>query len=41
MGATSQGTGLYRLRILHISDLHERGPREKEPWRKRRMFADA
>ena len=28
----------YRLRILHLSDLHERGPREGEPWRKRRVL---
>lgn len=41
MPVTAQGSGSYRLRILHISDLHERGPREKEPWRKRRMFGDA
>ena len=33
--------GSYRLRILHLSDLHERGPREVEPWRKRRIFTDA
>src|SRR4051812_48746955 len=31
----------YRLRILHISDLHERGSREKEPWRRRRVLGDA
>ncbi|HEX4961340.1 MAG TPA: metallophosphoesterase [Thermoanaerobaculia bacterium] len=31
----------HRLRILHISDLHERGPREKEPWRRRRVLGDA
>ena len=31
----------HRLRILHLSDLHERGPREVEPWRKRRIFDEA
>lgn len=31
----------YRLRVLHISDLHERGPREAEPWRRRRTLGDA
>ncbi|MFY9825752.1 MAG: hypothetical protein WAM82_30540, partial [Thermoanaerobaculia bacterium] len=31
----------HRLRILHISDLHERGPREKETWRRRRVLGDA
>ena len=31
----------HRLRILHISDLHERGPREKELWRRRRVLGDA
>lgn len=28
------------LRILHISDLHERGPREGEPYRRRRVLGD-
>jgi hypothetical protein len=31
---------LHRLRILHLSDLHERGPRESEPWRRRRVLGD-
>ncbi len=32
----------YRLRILHLSDLHERGPdREREPWRRRRVLGSA
>jgi hypothetical protein len=31
----------HRLRILHLSDLHERGPRESEPWRRRRVLGDA
>lgn len=31
----------HTLRILHLSDLHERGPREKEPWRRRRVLGDA
>jgi len=30
----------HRLRILHVSDLHERGPRETEPWRRRRVLGD-
>jgi|GEM_PF-1294958 len=30
----------HRLRILHLSDLHERGPRESEPWRRRRVLGD-
>jgi calcineurin-like phosphoesterase family protein len=30
-----------RVRILHISDLHERAERETEPWRRRRVFGDA
>ena len=29
-----------RLRILHISDLHERAGRENEPWRRRRVLGD-
>ncbi|HID31551.1 MAG TPA: hypothetical protein EYP19_16330, partial [Desulfobacterales bacterium] len=29
------------LRILHLSDLHERGPRESEPWRRRRVLGSA
>jgi predicted phosphodiesterase len=33
--------GQYRLQFLHISDLHARGPREKEPWRRRRVLGDA
>jgi predicted MPP superfamily phosphohydrolase len=32
---------LYRLRILHISDLHERGTREPEPWRRERVLGEA
>lgn len=31
----------YRLRLLHISDLHERGPRESESWRRRRVLGPA
>jgi tetratricopeptide (TPR) repeat protein/predicted phosphodiesterase len=31
----------YQVRILHISDLHERGPREVEPWRRRRVLGKA
>lgn len=29
------------ISTLLISDLHERGPREKEPWRRRRVLGDA
>lgn len=29
------------LRILHLTDLHERGPRETEAWRRRRVLGDA
>ncbi len=31
----------YTLRILHLSDLHERGPREAEVWRRRRVLGEA
>jgi WD40 repeat protein/3',5'-cyclic AMP phosphodiesterase CpdA len=31
----------FRLRILHLSDLHERGPREEHRWRRRRVLGDA
>jgi 3',5'-cyclic AMP phosphodiesterase CpdA len=30
-----------RIRILHLSDLHERGPREAESWRRRRVLGSA
>jgi DNA repair exonuclease SbcCD nuclease subunit len=30
----------HRLRVLHISDLHVRGPRETEGWRRRRVLGD-
>ena len=30
----------FTLRILHFSDLHERGSREKELWRRRRVLGD-
>ena len=33
--------GSYRLQFLHISDLHTKGPQEKEPWRRRRVLGDA
>ncbi|MBI1786235.1 MAG: metallophosphoesterase, partial [Acidobacteria bacterium] len=33
--------GQYRLQFLHISDLHAKGPGEKEPWRRRRVLGDA
>jgi hypothetical protein len=33
--------GQYRLQFLHISDLHAKGPLEKEPWRRRRVLGDA
>src|SRR3954463_3718303 len=29
------------VRILHISDMHERARRQDEPWRKRRVLGDA
>lgn len=32
---------LQRLRLLHISDLHDRGTRETEAWRRRRVLADS
>ena len=31
----------HRLRIIHISDLHERGERELEHWRRRRVLGEA
>ncbi|HZF11210.1 MAG TPA: metallophosphoesterase [Thermoanaerobaculia bacterium] len=31
----------HRLRLLHVSDLHERGSREQEPWRRRRVLGEA
>ena len=34
-------TLLIKLRLLHLSDLHERGPRERESWRRRRVLGDA
>jgi tetratricopeptide (TPR) repeat protein len=33
--------GEWKARILHISDLHERGPREGEPFRRRRVLGEA
>lgn len=30
----------HTFRILHVSDLHERGTREKEAWRRRRVLGD-
>lgn len=32
---------LHRLRLLHITDLHMRGPRETEHWRRRRVLGKA
>src|SRR5260370_4321518 len=29
------------MRILHISDLHDRGEREDEAWRRRRVLGEA
>ncbi|WP_437326969.1 metallophosphoesterase [Sorangium sp. So ce381] len=29
------------MRILHISDLHERGPRERDHWRRQRVLGAA
>jgi hypothetical protein len=34
-------TSGYRLRILHLSDLHERGTREDKSWRRERVLGDA
>ncbi|HYN19918.1 MAG TPA: metallophosphoesterase [Thermoanaerobaculia bacterium] len=31
----------HRVRILHLSDLHERGPREADLWRRRRVLGQA
>ena len=31
----------FSFTVLHISDLHERGPREGEPWRRRRVLGEA
>jgi predicted MPP superfamily phosphohydrolase len=36
-----RGATRRRLRILHISDLHERGERESEPWRRRRVLGQS
>ena len=33
--------GQYRLQFLHISDIHAKGPQEKEPWRRRRVLGEA
>jgi tetratricopeptide (TPR) repeat protein len=33
--------GEWKARILHISDLHERGPRERESFRRRRVLGEA
>ena len=30
----------FKLRLLHISDLHERGSRERELWRRRRVLGE-
>jgi predicted phosphodiesterase len=32
---------MARVRILHISDLHERAEREKDAWRRRRVLGEA
>lgn len=37
----SMADGHYRLRFLHISDLHVRGAHDKEPWRTRRVLGRA
>ena len=31
---------MHRLRLLHISDIHSRGSRETEAWRRRRVLGD-
>jgi 3',5'-cyclic AMP phosphodiesterase CpdA len=33
--------GVRKVRILHISDLHDRGPREQEPWRREQVLGPA
>jgi len=33
--------GQHTLKFLHLSDLHLKGPREKEPWRRRRVLGEA
>ena len=46
-GQASYGSGiltrhsLHAITILHLSDLHERGPREQEAWRRRRVLGEA
>ncbi len=30
----------FKLRLLHLSDLHERGSRERESWRRRRVLGE-
>jgi hypothetical protein len=37
----NESSNPYLLRILHISDLHERGPRESESWRRRCVLGPA
>ena len=32
--------GSHRLQFLHISDIHGKGPKESEPWRRRRVLGD-
>ncbi len=32
---------MHRIRIIHISDLHERAGRENDSWRRRRVLGDA
>ncbi len=32
---------MHRIRLLHISDLHARGHREGEAWRRRRVLGDS
>ena len=36
-----EGFPIHRLRILHLSDLHERAGREDESYRRRRVLGDA
>ena len=33
--------GRHHVQFLHVSDLHARGQREKEPWRRRRVLGPA
>ncbi len=40
LGGNGFGGAMGRVRMLQISDLHERAARETEPWRRRRVLGD-